>query len=383
MNDTLSIKQPESHGDRLHAKHSPSSLKFKELCSGWTDRKDQDTKYADEGELLHEATEGKVSGDDSKFLKLNDRQQYFVQQVVDYVEPLLAGADNVIPEVRIFNTDPYLRDLTHGTPDLLILRGKACDLIDYKFGMRPVDSAETNRQGMAYALGIWDTYPDIQDIRIHFLSPRIVDGFNHGDFNRGKDYDRVFTVVDTIVRKAEADEKTYTPSWRACAYCGRKAKCEALTGFLAKHVLHTGDLELDKDKIPELLKSSTPEALGARLKVAEIAADFAEQTKKAVMHRVIEEGAEAEGYELRFSAGKTAVTDAGAVAKALAHRISVDQLLPFATVSLKSLEELICKGLGGKEKTELRKVMMAELAKGSALKQGDEQKYLFRINETK
>ena len=129
------------------------------------------------------------------------------------------------------------------------------------------------------------------------------------------------------------------------------------------------------------MKSDAPEALGARLKVAEVAADFAEQMKKDVMKRVVEDGADAEGYELRFSSGKTSVTSVAAVADALKHRIPVDELMNVSTVSLKSLEDLVCKGLGGKEKTELRKVMMAELAKAGALKQGDEQKYLFRINE--
>lgn len=381
MTNTLSTKPVESHAERAHAEHSPSSLKYKELCPGWTDRKEQETKYADEGEMLHEAAEAKVAGDESKFLKLNEKQQYFVQQVVDYVEPLLAGADAIIPEVRIFNHDWYLRELTHGTPDLLILRGDSADLVDYKFGMRPVDDASENRQGMAYTLGIFDTYPNIQSVRVHFLSPRIVNGFHHGDFTREADYDRIFTIIDTIVRKARAEHKDYRASWKACVYCGRKADCVALSKFMAQYVSHTGDVELDVAKIPELLASNSPEALGARLKVAEVSADFADQTKKDVMHRVVELGAEAEGYELRFSSGKTSVTSAAAVAKALEHRITVDELLKSATVSLKSLEELICRGLEGKEKTELRKVMMAELAKAGALKQGDEQKYLFRTNE--
>ena len=381
MTNTLSIKQPESHAERTHAEHSPSSLKYKELCPGWIDRKEQETKYADEGEMLHEAAEAKVAGDDTKFLKLNEKQQYFVQQVVDYVEPLLAGADAIIPEVRIFNHDWYLRDLTHGTPDLLILRGNSADLVDYKFGMRPVDDASDNRQGMAYTLGIFDTYPNIQSVRVHFLSPRIVGGFHHGDFNREADYDRVFTIIDTIVRKSREEQKEYRASWKACVYCGRKATCEALAKFMVPYISRGGDVELDVGRIPELLTSKSPEALGAKLKVAEVAVDFAEQMKKSVMHEVLENGADAEGYELRFSSGKTSVTSAAAVAKALEHRITVDDLLKSATVSLKSLEELICRGLEGKEKTELRKVMMAELAKAGALKQGEEQKYLFRTNE--
>jgi hypothetical protein len=42
--------------EKLHAKHSPSSLKSKELCPHWENRPGS-SKAADEGTMMHDAAD--------------------------------------------------------------------------------------------------------------------------------------------------------------------------------------------------------------------------------------------------------------------------------------------------------------------------------------
>jgi hypothetical protein len=67
--------------EKLHAKHSPSSLKNKETCPHWENRPGS-SKAADEGSLMHEAADtGHLGG-------LNDEQLAQVQLCIDFVTNL-------------------------------------------------------------------------------------------------------------------------------------------------------------------------------------------------------------------------------------------------------------------------------------------------------
>src|SRR5690606_26064430 len=182
------------HAERLHAEHSPSSLKFKEICPGFENEPDDERfrDLADEGSRMHEAAE---TGDMSK---LTIEQRHFVQNVLDYVERATLGATKTIKEQRLYHADPLLREKSHGTPDRLdFMSEDFVHLIDYKFGRRPVDHARDNIQGWAYVLAVFDTYPEVQFVHVHFLAPRLADGFTNHVFER-TDYARLFERVKRI-----------------------------------------------------------------------------------------------------------------------------------------------------------------------------------------
>ena len=125
--------QENKHADRLHAKHSPSSLKHKKLCPKW-ENESKDTVFTDDGTKCHEAVE---TGDLSKLTEL---QHYYANCAIKYVQPLIDAASKVVKEERLWNSSGWMSELTHGSPDLMCWAGEShMDIVDYKFGRLPVD----------------------------------------------------------------------------------------------------------------------------------------------------------------------------------------------------------------------------------------------------
>ena len=77
-----------------HHKLGPSTLKWVELCPGYRSS-DETNPMAEEGTMLHEAVENEsMEG-------LDDEQMGAVAKCLDYVAPLVTGADEVLKEVRM------------------------------------------------------------------------------------------------------------------------------------------------------------------------------------------------------------------------------------------------------------------------------------------
>lgn len=55
-----------------------------------------------------------------------------------------------------------LNGLTFGTADLVMVKGDRAIIGDAKFGWNPVEDAEVNLQGWAYAIGVFEKYPEVQ-----------------------------------------------------------------------------------------------------------------------------------------------------------------------------------------------------------------------------
>ena len=54
-----------------------------------------------------------------------------------------------------------LNGLTFGTADLVMVKADRAIIGDAKFGWNPVEDAETNLQGWAYAIGVFEKYPEV------------------------------------------------------------------------------------------------------------------------------------------------------------------------------------------------------------------------------
>jgi len=128
-----------------------SGLKYAEICPGFSNDIDGDTVAADEGKLLHKACEtGDLTG-------LTDEQKEQVEKCLGFIAPMVVGADRDLREqemrVPIINR--------RGIVDRLIIKNRTAYAIDWKFGRNPVDDAEINNQGQAYALALLKGMPDI------------------------------------------------------------------------------------------------------------------------------------------------------------------------------------------------------------------------------
>ena len=143
---------------RKHARHSPSTLEYKEVCPLWvnTSKDEQESTAAgEEGTLLHSKVENEdLSGLDKK------RQEY-VKLCLDYKDKIHEDL------FRRYSKVSVTKEIEVKTPgdqfgffDLLMVGGSEGHLFDWKFGWEPVAPAETNAQMWAYIIGAWDAYRD-------------------------------------------------------------------------------------------------------------------------------------------------------------------------------------------------------------------------------
>lgn len=359
----------QTHAERLHAPRSPSSLGAREACPGW-EAHSTESVYADDGEKCHEAIEAKIKGDDTKHNALPKDLSHFVQECYDYVAPRIAGADHTVTEHRLYHNDPVLRAQSFGTPDLYFFTGVRGGIIDFKFGRRPVTHAERNLQGWTYVLALFDTHPELETISMDFVVPRVHRCTSSWTFNRTEDYARIFERVSGTVRRAMLpdSEKEYVVGWDSCAYCGRKATCEALALAIGAYM-------------NEPMTAKNPKALGDQLNMAKLAKDWAEQSEAYVLNQALEQGAEVEGFEVRVAGGKTSLKTLHSIGLVLEHQIPLEVLAEIATVPLGKLKAVYAAHTEHETQVEAEKELMELLIKGDALKVGEDAPYLYRLNK--
>lgn len=350
------------HADRLHAKHSPSSLKHKKLCPKW-ENESKDTVFTDDGTKCHEAVE---TGDLSKLTEL---QHYYANCAIKYVQPLIDAASEVKKEERLWNADPFLRDLTHGSPDLMAWAGEThLDIVDYKFGRLPVDPAEFNLQAKAYVLAAFDTYPKLETITFHFIHPRLADHDSHHTFER-RQRDALRDEIYSIVYAAENEQYEATPDTEACLYCKKRGTCTALLTELVRyaHQMHLSDItdyNLDltvpenRAKLFELLKTLSKAVGQAQDKLTEAHLN----------------GDEIPGYELKFRKGARSIRDTIKAWETVKDVVDLEEFLKSCKVKMGDLEELVVKKAEDPRSAKVKLTMALESS--GALVTEEETKYL-------
>lgn len=372
------MESPVNHSEREHARYSPSSLESREICPGWENAEEKEpAQWATDGEKCHEAAEAKIGGDDSLHQALPKDLSSFVQEVYDYVQPRIAGAEKIVAEQRLHHAQPLLREYCHGTPDLYTITGNAGQIFDYKFGRRPVTNANTNLQGWAYVLALFDTYPQLNVVEMHFIVPRVHNCTSDALFERS-DYDRLLGRILRAVERCTSSESELNPCWSACAYCGRKAECHALTTM----VRASYDLETKEFSYDALVDASGREdaaSLGYLLNASKVVEDWVKQTQERIKQKALE-GNEVSGYELRFTRGRTSVKTIDKVIAAVPN-LTVEQLIPLATVPLAELKKLYATSTGAENIGNSEKELWSKLSTGGALSSGNEVSYLHRTNE--
>lgn len=307
------------HTVRKHHKNSPSKIPYLAKCAGYTNDDSGDKSAAEAGTRLHEimdeilkkwvkyrravpAPVPTMLAVMDEYLKersddpVDDTDRSLLVFCIRAIEPYLLKAKQIINEIRVNVTHPSGRLLTSGHLDVLLIFANGSALVvDYKFGWVPVDSAKENRQGLAYALGALEAYPEISRIGVTFIQPKL----NHTDsyvFEREQATSVINDITDILDRAVYVQERGFTEETAKflqagdhCGYCVHSSKgtCPARLAVLAKVArVHAPELPLP----PSFILIDTPSKAAQARHWVETVEDFLDGVKSAAKEYALNNG---------------------------------------------------------------------------------------------
>lgn len=256
---------------RGHHPDSPSSLQSSAACSSF-ENEQRDTQASRDGTLQHKATETR----DVSILGGNESWVAAVELCIAYEDAaidvftdagltfevireqyLAVGEEVVGTDLENVNAEFYtwFRGVTGGFPDTLIVGARHAVLLDWKFGRVPVTPTRDNLQGIAYALGAFQLYPELETVQVDFFAPHQ----KWSDAHQIAEYVHTFhrteipvlelRIRTVVARKhvayaavARDDWSHATPKTDLCLWCSRKGLCPKVGSLLPAVVEKYHDL---------------------------------------------------------------------------------------------------------------------------------------------
>lgn len=310
---------------------------------------DSTSEYAQEGTLAHEFCSLKLA---EKFfpatshkralasLRKHDLYQKEMDRLADEYVEYIAGIAYSFPvqpyiaiEKRV-SYAAYAQD-GFGTADCIIIAGEDLFIIDYKHGQGVPVSAEDNPQMKCYALGAYDTYKMIYDIkRIHttIFQPRIS---NTNKWSYGIDDLLLWaeTVLSPAAKLAYAGEGEFKPSAATCQFCRAAGVCRA-----------RAEMNLDAIELPAPdMRLLTDEEIGATLKRTEDFAGWLKKLEAAALEKLLS-GVDIPGWKAVEGRSNRTIVDYDATVKALKEKgYKPSVLYEKKPLTLTALEALVGK----------------------------------------
>jgi len=274
--------------ERKHHRFSPSTLQNREACPCY-ESSGEANEAAIEGTIAHSAVE---SGKDDS--RLSDGHAAMVAECLDFVQQrknLFFDGGTEIKEVYLPVDD---LDTTAGYVDHVLMNPTQtyAELIDWKFGRWPVEPAPNNLQGIAYALGLFHTYPTLQQIRFFFKQPAL-ELITDVIWTRS-DIPRLYARVRATVEKAKiaaaqvakGDFSMARPMIPACNFCSNIGACTKVTDLVCKVGSKYFPIEIPEDITPTKIHSAADTTLGLRL--AQVVKVWADGYRRLATNRIVE-----------------------------------------------------------------------------------------------
>lgn len=348
-----------------HARHSPSSLGYKEACPAFSSRPGTNPA-AEEGTLLHAAIEhDDLTGLDEEQIQLIDLCRGFRD-----LEIRKLNNPEIYKELRLNIAD----GLTFGTADFVAVSGSHGILVDWKFGRGAVEPASTNAQGACYALGVFEMFPALETLDLHFVQPRREFISSH-TYTR-KDAALIRLRIQTIIRKANAKNKEENPG-QHCQYCRKQAKCSALRNFALPIASRYAQLT-----IPEELHAShisDPRMMAHCLDCAKLLKEWADSVNFHAVEMAVN-GMEIPGYKLCSRAGRKTISDALAAYGAVKDDMSLEDFLACCgNVKIEALSDQVSATAPRGLKQKSKDALISKLVEDGIITQGASSQFLKRI----
>lgn len=374
--------------EEAHHKLGPSTLKWVEICPGY--RSDNGTNpMAEEGTMLHDRVENE------HYEGLDEVQISLVDKCIEYSDIYCEKADEIFKEERLvinIYSDGQKMDGTNslppvpahgmtsvfGTSDLTTIKKveRHIDQFDWKFGVNPVEDADINIQGQAYAVGSMDRFPWAKTITVHFVLPRrdeiTTHTFTRADIEKARD--RVRLIVD----RALADDPKLNPNTESCKFCGRRVDCPALASELLplarKYDSSSEDFKLALWQNADPALVTDPNTLSKMKRVASVVDNWKKAVDKRALDLAVEEGLEIPGFNLYYRNPTMKIDDAIKAFKAIENFVSAEDFQNACTVSLPNLAKAYAKSANTTVKNARAKIELKFVQAGILTADDDREK---------
>ncbi len=247
---------------------------------------------------------------------------------------------------------------TFGTCDRLTIKGKRALLADYKTGVSQIDHPSENWQSKAYTIGVFDKFPELDEVTFVFYIPFYEDTPNH-TFSR-EDLPRLREEVSNVIARG-----TYVRSkWSSgspsldelnpnqnCRFCHYEESCPALGGMILDVADKLGSA------VPDISGNEDPEDLEALWSIAKVVTNWATSFRKNLVNRVKDGEVSLPSLRLKSMGAAKKCSDNGAlITTAEDFGINKEDILEIASIPLgkltKKIEEKADKGLKKEKRIE-------------------------------
>lgn len=285
---------------RAHHPFSPSTLGNREACPCYESRIESHVRSI-AGTLAHAVVE---KGQDNNDLSDDDAEA--AAECLDFVEqrrrlmeqtPMVGGGIAVVTEELLPIDDCIFEDsgsTTAGYVDHIILDLGAgyAEMIDYKFGVWPVEAANLNLQGIAYVLGAFKRWPKLDTIRFFFKQP-LIQSLTEAVFLRS-DIPRLYLRVQVVIARARQaqvlmnleDWSMANPTVPVCNFCNRIGSCPKVLEIALQVGKKFHPVGIPDNISPTILLEKTQTSLALRL--AQVVQVWASAFRTQITNRVLE-----------------------------------------------------------------------------------------------
>lgn len=312
-----------NHQERTHAVLSASKAHRWLLCTPSARLEEQfpDTtsKAAKEGTLAHELAEMKLrhffQTKDFGRRKYNaavkklrteelwqDEMEEYTEIYKDYIKTLAISfrAEPYVAIEKKVDFSSYVPE-GFGTADCILLSGDTLHVVDLKYGKGVPVSAEENPQMMLYALGAYQTYGflyDIRNIHLVIVQPRL-DSISEWECQLGELLNFADYVRERAALAIDGDGE-FCPGEKQCRFCRAKAQCRARAEENVKLAFSS-----EKGKLPPLISN---EEMGTYLSLGEDVAKWLADLKECALGECLA-GREVPGWKAVEGRGSMDWTD--------------------------------------------------------------------------
>ncbi len=386
-----------------HARLSPSSAHRWMACPGSvlleSALPDTSSKYADEGTAAHELaslclSEGKdASAYLGRLIKAEDTGREFevTADMADFVQVyvnairLKASDNDLMVEQKVEFSRFVDVPGQFGTADALILSadGETLDVDDLKYGRGVRVSAEDNEQMMLYALGSYDQFgavADIKRVRMTIHQPRLdhVSVFETSTEHLLAFGERAKSAARKAIDILETgiyDMADLAPGDKQCRFCKAKATCPKLRAYVEEVTL----ADFDEAQPPVAPSDATKTSdLAASMASVDLIESWCKAVRAETERRLLS-GDPVTGWKLvRGKQGNRAWTDSKLAEETLkTMRVKHELMYDYSVISPTTAEKLFkSKEIGPRQWPALQQIITRAEGKPSVAPESDKREAL-------